>query len=275
MEKNKGKIVLVTGASSGIGKATAKLLVNSGYTVYGAARRIDRMEDIRTMGCYIHYLDVTDDNSMVSVVNDIVSKEGRIDILVNNAGFGFYGTVEDVPIYDAKMQMEVNLFGLSRMCQLVLPYMRQQKSGTIVNISSIAGKMSTPLGGWYHASKYAVEGLSDALRNEVKEFGIDVILIEPGIINTPWWIIARKNMESISGKSAYRKLLDNSGKILDISGGSSQPEVIAETIHKAVEQKNPKARYSKGYHSGVILFAKKWLPDSLYDKVIRKFLKID
>lgn len=156
------RVVLITGASAGIGKATAVLLAERGYKVYGAARRIERMEELKSLGIETLSMDVSDDESMVKGVKYIVEKEGRLDILINNAGFGFYGAIEDVAISSAKYQMEVNVFGVARLIQLVLPYMREHKWGKIVNISSIGGKVASPFGGWYHASKYAIEGLSDS-----------------------------------------------------------------------------------------------------------------
>jgi NAD(P)-dependent dehydrogenase (short-subunit alcohol dehydrogenase family) len=157
-------VALVTGASSGIGKATALRLAALGFTVYAAARRVERMSDMADHGIHVESLDVTDDGSMVKVVDKIVSEHGRIDILVNNAGYGSYGAVEDVPIAEARRQFDVNVFGLARLTQLVLPHMRAQRDGYIVNISSMGGKIWEPLGGWYHAAKFAVEGLSDCLR---------------------------------------------------------------------------------------------------------------
>ena len=174
------KVALVTGASAGIGKEIAATLLQNGYIVYGAARRVSKMEDLKQQGAKILQLDVSQDDSMVSAINVIIQAEGRLDVLINNAGFGSYGTIEDVPIADARYQLEVNVFGLARLVQLTVPHMRNQRFGKIVNITSIGGKIATPFGGWYHASKFAVEALSDSLRMEVKPFGIDVIVIEPG-----------------------------------------------------------------------------------------------
>ncbi|WP_315816044.1 oxidoreductase [Paraflavitalea speifideaquila] len=184
------KVVLVTGASAGIGKATARVLAQNGYIVYGAARRTDKLNDLTKQGIKPIAMDVSNDQSMQAGIASILAVEKRIDVLINNAGFGSYGAVEDVPMQDAKYQLEVNLFGAARLIQLVLPGMRVQKGGKIVNISSIGRKIAAPFGGWYHASKFALEGLSDALRNEVKSFGIDVIVIEPGGIKSEWGDIA-------------------------------------------------------------------------------------
>lgn len=178
------RTALVTGASSGIGEDTARKLQALGYVVYGAARRTDRLQALATDGIRPLTMDVTDDASMTAGVDRILEETGRIDVLVNNAGYGSHGAIEDVPIDEARRQFEVNVFGLARLTQLVSPHMRAQGSGTIINISSIGGRLTTPLGGWYHATKYAVEALSDALRMELRPFGIDVVVVEPGAIRT-------------------------------------------------------------------------------------------
>lgn len=195
-----GKTVLVTGASAGIGKATAILLAENGYNVYGAARGIEKMQDLRVYGIKPVVLDVTKEQSIEEGVNRIVKEAGSIDILVNNAGFGLEGAIEDVAIQEARYQLEVNVFGAMRLAQLVLPKMRENRYGKIVNISSVGGKIAFPLGGWYHASKFALEGLSDSLRMEVREFGIDVIVVEPGATKSEWGTIATDNLMKISGQ---------------------------------------------------------------------------
>ena len=197
------RTALVTGASSGIGEETARRLQELGYTVYGAARRTDRLEKLAAEGVRPLAMDVTDDASMTAGIARIIEETGRIDVLINNAGYGSYGAIEDVPIDEARRQFEVNLFGLGRLVQLVTPHMRGQKSGTIINISSMGGRLTTPLGGWYHATKYAVEALSDALRMELKPFGIDVVLVEPGGIRTEWAGIAADHLEETAEGSAY------------------------------------------------------------------------
>jgi NAD(P)-dependent dehydrogenase (short-subunit alcohol dehydrogenase family) len=268
------KVAFITGASAGIGKATAKLFLQDGYTVYGAARRVDKMEDIAALGVKLLKMDVSDDASMVEGVNTIIKNEGRIDVLVNNAGFGSYGTIEDVSMADAHYQLDVNLFGLARLTQLVLPYMRDQHFGKIVNITSIGGKIGMPLGGWYHASKFAVEGLSDSLRLEVKPFGIDVIVIEPGGIKTEWTGIAAESMKRVSGDTAYKGLVAKTIPMFDMAEkNGSEPELIAKLIKKAVSAKKPKARYSGGFLAGPMLFIKRWLGDAIFDKVIESRLK--
>ena len=176
----KQKVILLTGASSGIGYDTATRLARQGHKVYGAARRIDKMQPLKKLGVTPIKMDVTDDASMIAGVNAVLEAEGRIDVLVNNAGYGYFGAIENVSMEEARKQLEVNVFGLARLTQLVIPHMRQQGSGRIVNLASIAGKLALYFGGWYHVSKFAVEGFSDALRMELKPFGIDVVIIEPG-----------------------------------------------------------------------------------------------
>ena len=167
------KVILLTGASSGIGYQTAESLSKEGHVVYGAARRIEKMETLKQFGVKPIYLDVTDEESIKSAIDTIIRNEGRIDVLINNAGYGSYGAIEDVEINEARRQFEVNLFGLARLVQLVLPHMRKQKSGRIINVSSMGGRLTTYFGAWYHATKYALEAFSDALRMEVADFGID------------------------------------------------------------------------------------------------------
>jgi len=269
------KVVLITGASSGMGKVTAELLAANGYIVYGAARRMEKMKDIETLGVKTLKMDVTDEASIVAGVEQIIAEQGAVDILINNAGFGFYGTVEDVPIADAKYQLDVNLFGAARLIQLVLPKMREKGWGKIVNISSIAGKFAMPFGGWYHASKFALEGLSDSLRNEVKDFGIDVIIIEPGGIKSEWTDIAAGNLMKNTGNSAYDPMRNRLVRFMTKLNKANEkpeasPEVIAKLIKKGIEAKNPKTRYSAGYMARLSLFGKKWLSDKMFDKILLK-----
>lgn len=270
------KVALITGASSGMGKSTALILHNQGYTVYGAARRLDHMKDLEEKGMHIVPLDLTDDASIVNAVNTILEKEGRIDILINNAGYGSYGSVEDVPMEEAKRQFEVNMFGLARITQLVLPGMRQQKSGRIVNITSMGGKVYTPFGAWYHATKHAVEGWSDCLRLEVKEFGIDVVIVEPGGIKTDWGEIAAKNLKKTSGSTAYgpfaNRVAENMEKLYT-SNRLTDMDVLGKVIAKAATVRSPKTRYVKGYMAKPALFIRKWFGDRIFDKLIMSQLK--
>ena len=196
-------VALVTGASSGIGEAAAVALAEAGWAVVGAARRLERLESLRAKGVTPHVVDVSDDDSMVTLVDDVVAEHGRIDVLVNNAGYSVFGAVEDVPVEVARRQLEVNVLGLSRMSQLVLPHMRAAGAGRIINIASVAGHVSEPLGGWYHASKYAVEALSDAMRMELAPHGVRVAIIEPGAIRTEFGDIAADSLAEYSGSGAY------------------------------------------------------------------------
>jgi short-subunit dehydrogenase len=265
------KTALVTGASSGIGKETAKLLKEKGYSVYAAARRVEKMKDLEKLGIHLVAMDVTDEPSMVSGVKSILAKEGSIDILVNNAGYGSYGTIEDVSLDEARRQFEVNLFGLARLTQLVLPKMRQNKYGKIINISSIGGKIYTPFGGWYHAAKHAVEGLSDCLRLETKPFGIDVIIIEPGAIVSEWGDIAADHLRKTSAKGAYAEAANKAadGMVRTYAGNQpSKPTVIAETILKAITARRPKTRYAAGYMAGTTINLRRFLSDRLFDRII-------
>ena len=267
------KTALVTGASSGIGEATALKLQELGFTVYGAARRVDRLEQLAGRGVKPLAMDVTDEDSTRTGVERIVAETGRIDVLVNNAGYGSYGAIEDVPMSEARRQFEVNVFGLARLIQLVLPPMREQRSGTIVNISSMGGKIYTPLGGWYHGTKFAVEALSDCLRIETKPFGINVVVIEPGGIKTEWGDIAADGLREMSGSGPYADQAAAMGKALGSeanSGRTSDPSVIANAIGKAVTAKRPKTRYAVGFGAKPMIAMRRILPDRGFDKLISR-----
>lgn len=267
-------VVLLTGASSGIGYDVAPLLVRYGYTVYGAARRVEKIEELASEGVKALSMDVTDEASMEAAVQQIIDAEGRIDVLINNAGYGSYGAIEDVPIDEARRQFEVNLFGLARLTQLVLPHMRAQGSGRILNISSMAGRITSPLGAWYHATKYALEAFSDALRMEVEEFGIDVVIIEPGGIKTPWGLIAVDHLEESSRNGVYaaqaQRVAANMRKLYSPSSNLSEPKVISRTILRALEARRPKTRYLVGFGAKPSVFLHTVLPDRLFDKVARR-----
>jgi short-subunit dehydrogenase len=272
--ENTKKVILITGASAGMGKEFAKELLKDGHIVYGAARRVDKMEDIRLIGVKVLEMDVTDDEAMVNAINTIITAEGRIDVLINNAGFGSYGALEDVPMSDARYQLEVNVFGAARLMQLVVPHMRQQHYGRIINVSSIGGKVALPLGGWYHASKFALEALSDTLRNEVKPFGIDVVVIEPGGVKTEWGGIAMDNLVKTSGEGIYGTLSKNmAASLQNIEAKVPEPIVIVNLVKKAIAAKTPKTRYSGGYMAGVLLFMRKILPDRMLDSLLMSQLK--
>lgn len=263
-------VVLVTGASSGIGKESVRLLINKGYTVYAAARRIEKMSDLPALGAKLLELDITKEDSIRQAVSVMMANEKRIDVLVNNAGYGSYGALEDVPLKEARYQFEVNIFGLARLTQLVLPHMRKQGSGKIINISSMGGKFGEPHGAWYHATKFALEGLSDSLRMELRQFGIDVVVIQPGAIKTEWNKIARENLMSVSGNTAYKELAEKHARFLEKGDDSmgSEPIVIAQTIAKAIASRKPKTRYVAGGGARLMLFLKNILPDRMFDKLL-------
>lgn len=264
------KIALVTGASSGIGEATALRLHEQGWTVYAAARRVERMAALEQAGVHVLKLDVTDDASMTATVDRIIAETGRIDLLVNNAGYGSYGAVEDVPMDEARYQLEVNVFGLARLTQLVTPHMRERRSGRIVNISSIGGKGSEPLGGWYHAAKYAVEGLSDALRMELKPFGIDVVVIEPGAIRTEWGAIAQESLLKASGDTAYAEQAQALARMHQSAARIAvEPDVIADAILTGATARRPRTRYVAPFNARVLLFVMGLLSDRMRDRVTR------
>jgi len=269
------QVVLITGASSGIGKETAKMLASKGFIVYGAARRTEKMLDLKEAGVHLLAMDVTNDEEMMRGVDEIIAAEGRIDVLVNNAGFGSYGALEDVPISEARYQFEVNIFGLARLTQLILPYMRAQKRGKIINISSIGGKVGEPHGTWYHATKFALEGLSDCLRPELKQFGIDVVVIEPGAIRTEWNTIARDNLIKISGNTEYKDLSIKHAQMFEKADNkmSSHPVVIARVITRAILSKRPKTRYAAGMGAKPILFLRKILSDRMFDRLLLSQVK--
>ena len=267
------RVALVTGASSGIGQATALRLHEAGFVVYGVARRTDRMQDLREHGIKTLAMDVTDEESAALGVKQIVAEAGRIDVLVNNAGYGSYGAVEDVSLDEARHQFEVNLFGAARLIQLVLPAMRTRRSGTIINITSMGGKIYTPFGAWYHGTKFALEALSDCLRLETKPFGIDVVVIEPGGIRTEWSGIAADHLRETSGAGGYAdqaRAVANAFSSEAMAKRSSPPEVIAKTVTKAAGARRPKTRYAVGSGAKPLIFLHRWLPDRAFDAFIRR-----
>lgn len=266
------KIALVTGASSGIGEATALKLKALGFTVYAAARRMERMRPLAEAGIHVLAMDVTDDASMQAGVAQIITKSGRIDVLINNAGYGSYGAVEDVSLAEARAQFDVNVFGAVRLTQLVLPHMRTQRKGSIVNITSMGGKIHTPLGAWYHGTKFALEAISDCLRMEVHPFGIDVVVIEPGGIKTEWAGIAADKLHEVSGHGAYAGQAQAMAESMvgDASRKrQSPPELIADTIAKAVSAGRPKTRYAVGFGAKPMIFLRRLLSDRAFDGFMR------
>ena len=271
------KTILITGASSGIGYDAAQMLAQQGHCVYAAARRMELMEPLKALGVHILKMDVTDEVSMRQGVEAVIQAEGHIDVLVNNAGFGYFGAIENVPLEEARRQLEVNVFGLARLTQLVLPYMREQGNGRIVNTSSIAGKMVIYMGGWYNVTKYSVEAFSDALRMEVKPFGIDVVMVEPGAIKTNWGPIAAQYLRESSAGTPYEepgtRFADNMDWFYQ-TNMLSKPSVVAKAISRAVNRRRPKARYRCGRFSVVGLWAHALLPARRWDAIMRKMGRI-
>jgi NAD(P)-dependent dehydrogenase (short-subunit alcohol dehydrogenase family) len=266
-------VAIVTGASSGIGEATARRLQDAGFVVYAGARRVDRMTELADRGVRVVALDVTDDDSMRSLVESILAEQGRIDVLVNNAGYGSYGAVEDVPMEEARRQLETNVLGLARMTQLVLPSMRRTRRGRIINISSIGGRMGEPLGAWYHASKFAVEGFSDSLRLELHDFGIEVVIIQPGAINTEWGGGALEGARKYSADTAYGAHVEAMDKMYARAHDIGvEPSVIADVIHQAATARRPKIRYAAPASAKVLMAWMRLAPDRIKDVVARRLM---
>ena len=243
--------VLITGCSTGIGRATAAHLAERGHTVYATARRLDSLAGLESSGCQLLALDVTDEDSMRAAVDEVIAQEGTIGALVNNAGYSQSGAIETVELDAVRRQFETNVFGLIRMSQLVLPSMRKAGQGRIVNISSMGANFTFPGGGVYHATKYAVEAISDALRFEVKGFGVDVVIIQPGAIRTEFDKAAAASLDAHSSDGGpYDEFNAKVGKItarayergpLQLLGGG--PETVAKAIEKALTAPRPKLRY--------------------------------
>lgn len=263
--------VLITGGSSGIGRETAKTLLGEGHTVYVAARRVERMRELEERGAHPIQMDITKDAEIVAAVDRIRAERGGIDILINNAGFGMYGAMEDIALEDARYQFEVNLFGLARLTQLALPYMRERGAGKIVNITSMGGKIYTLLGSWYHATKHALEGWSDCLRLELAPFGIDVIIVEPGIIETEFGSVMVEGLLERSGDSAYARLAQRVARATEDSytpDGSTPPSDIANVISRALGARRPRTRYAAGKYARLLIALRKWLGDRMFDRII-------
>jgi NADP-dependent 3-hydroxy acid dehydrogenase YdfG len=270
------RAVLITGCSSGIGHATAELLAGSGWNVYATARRPETLADLRERGCQTLALDVTEEASMRAAVDAVTEAEGAVGVLVNNAGYSQSGAVETVPLEQARTQFETNVFGLLRMCQLVLPGMRAQRWGKVVNISSMGGRLTFPGGGLYHATKYAVEAISDALRFEVAGFGVDVIVIEPGLIVTNFGEVAAGSVDAADGEEgAYadfnRKVASLTeeayrGPMAKLGAG---PEAVANSISKAISARRPKARYPVTASARLMIGQRRLTPDRLWDLMMR------
>jgi len=268
--QEKQKVVLITGTALGIGKSTAEYLIDKGHIVYGGDILIEENLYLNDIGGTALEMDVTNQDHIDNAVTQIISEHGRIDVLVNNAGLGVYGAIEDVSMEDIYYQYDVNLFGLARVTKAVLPYMREKESGTIINISSVLGETYGPLAGWYLSTKHALEGWSDALRVELKKFDIDVVIVQPGAINTNFSNVTKTYMDKYRINSAYQHLygepITDTGN--DVLSNQSDPIVIAKVINKAIDARNPKTRYAAGAYSKIGIFLRKIMTDKMFDRFI-------
>ena len=263
------RTVLITGASSGIGKATAHLLLSQGWKVIAAARTTEAMSDLRESGAEVLPLDISDIRSRQRLATQIHQKFGALDALVNNAGFGEVGPIETMPIQTAQNLFDVNVFGLIGLTQLLLPEMRKRGKGTVINLSSIAGRFVTPGAGWYGASKFAVEALSDALRLELHQFGIKVVIIEPGLIATHFETVAGQSMADAQRDPAWAPMMEKVEENWQKGFERASPaDVVAETIQKALNARTPKARYRCG-HRAESTVIQRLLPTNLWDAILR------
>jgi NADP-dependent 3-hydroxy acid dehydrogenase YdfG len=271
----RAKTVLITGCSSGIGHATAEHLAGRGFDVYATARRPESIEDLREHGCKTLALDVTDEESMRGAVAEVEQADGTVDALVNNAGYSQSGAVESVRMEDVRRQFETNVFGLLRMCQLVLPGMRRQGFGRIVNLSSMGGKVVFPGGGMYHATKFAVEALSDAMRFEVQSFGVDVAIVEPGLIRTAFGEAAVQSIHTDEEDGPYAEF--NAAVATTTTGAydgplakfaGAGPEAVAKTIERAITARRPRTRYPVTASARIMMAQHALLPDRLWDRVV-------
>jgi NAD(P)-dependent dehydrogenase (short-subunit alcohol dehydrogenase family) len=270
------KSVLITGCSTGIGRATAAHLAARGWRVYATARRLEAVRDLAARGCRPLALDVCDEASMRAAVAAVERDEGAVGVLVNNAGYGQEGPLEEVSPEQMRRQFETNVFGLVRLTQLVLPGMRQQRWGRIVNVSSMGGRLTLPGGGMYHATKYAVEALSDALRFEVRGFGIDVVVIEPGPITTRFGDTAVASVPALAGDAspyaAFNAVLTQ--RIREAYEGpmamfAKGPDAVARVIEKAITATRPRTRYPVTAAARILMALRRWLPDRAFDAFLR------
>ena len=264
------KVVLITGTAYGIGKSTAELLIDKGHIVYGGDILVEENLYLNDIGGTALEMDVTNQEHIDKAINQIISEQGRVDVLVNNAGLGVYGAIEDVSMEDIYYQYDVNLFGLARVTKAVLPHMREKESGLIINISSVLGETYGPLAGWYLSTKHALEGWSDALRVELKEFDIDVVVVQPGAINTNFSNVTKTYIDKYRENSAYQHLygepITDTGN--EVLSNQSDPIVIAKVINKAMNARNPKTRYAAGAYSKIGIFLRKIMTDKMFDRFI-------
>lgn len=281
MSDSVSKAVLITGCSSGIGEATARRLAEHGWTVYASARRLESIESLAAAGCKLLQLDVTDEHSMRAAVDTVEREHGAVGVLVNNAGYSQGGPIEQVPLESVRRQFETNVFGLIALTQMVLPAMRAQRWGKIVNIGSMGGRLTLPGGGLYHATKHSLEAISDALRFEVRGFGVDVVLIEPGLITTEFGKTAVATVNEAAATAAddgadpYKKFNTKlaamtagvyEGPMRHLGGG---PDVVAKAIEKAITRRKAPSRMLLTPSAHLTVFQRKILPDKVWDAVLR------
>jgi NAD(P)-dependent dehydrogenase (short-subunit alcohol dehydrogenase family) len=276
-ERGVSKAVLITGCSSGIGRATALRLAHGGWKVYASARRLETIADLRDAGCETLALDVTDEQSMRDAVALIERAEGAVGVLINNAGYSQSGAVETVPLDAVRRQFETNVFGLVRLTQLVLPKMREQRWGKIVNVGSMGGRLTFPGGGFYHATKHALEAISDALRFELRGLGIDVILLEPGLITTEFGEVATASMVDVHAGDGdpYAEFNATVGAVtkgaydgpMRLFGGG--PDRVAKTIERALKRRHPPARIKITPSAKVMIGLRRMMPDRAWDAAMR------
>lgn len=272
------RIALVTGCSSGIGRATAIALHADGHLVYASARRPESIADLATMGLRTVALDVTDEGSMHRAVRQIEAEAGPIDILVNNAGYGLSGTIEETSSTAIREQFETNVFGPTRLTQMVMPGMRRNRSGVIVTLSSIFGRYAVPGAGYYHATKHAVEAIADALRHEVRPFGINVVLVEPGPVLSSFADRYVAGMAPTRATSPYREFLETAAEYYSAVYTRSRPTLagifasssddVADTISRAVASPSPRPRYAVGLIAHTTLMLRRVLSDKLFDALV-------
>ena len=265
------KVVLITGTASGFGKATAEKLVKKGYIVYGGDIQVEANQYLNKIGGHALVMDVTKDDQVKKGVQKVIDEQGRIDVLINNAGYGSYATIENIELAELQHQFEVNVFGYARLQQAVLPHMRKQKSGRIINVSSVVGEVSTPMLGWYSATKHAIEAMSDALRQEVKQFNIDVVKIQPGAVNTGFDEVAFTKLDASYIPEDYKNLADDFKTLMmamytQVEG----PEGTADYIVKAVESKKPKTEYRTTSDARLLMKIKDWRSEKGFDKMMNK-----
>jgi NAD(P)-dependent dehydrogenase (short-subunit alcohol dehydrogenase family) len=268
------KAVLITGCSTGIGRATAERLASKGHTVYATARRLESIADLEGKGCKTLALDVTDEASMQAAVDQVVAAEGAVGVLVNNAGYSQSGALETLDMDDVRRQFETNVFGLLRMCQLVLPGMRDQGWGRIVNISSMGANFVFPGGGVYHGTKWAVDALSDALRWESEGFGVDVVIVQPGLIVTEFGETAASSTPSEDDgpyakfNAAVAKSTSEvyKGPVAKLGGG---PETVAKVVEKAITARRPKTRYRVTPSAHLVINQRRLMTDRMWDRMSR------